>query len=81
MTKKPVDSKTQNRKPVSGHFDASGNFTADELSQIEEFVRVGCVAMQQPASIEDRQRIGATALHLIARLKESQAPKPESTEP
>jgi len=54
--------------------------TPEEINQIEQFIRIGCIAAQHDKSVEDRQQIGATALHLIQRLKESQAPKPEAAE-
>lgn len=49
--------------------------TADQINQIEEFIRIGCVAAQQPASIEDRQRIGQTALDLIALIQSLNRPQ------
>jgi len=41
----------------------------EEKQQIETFIRVGCVALQQQKPLEESQQIGATALHLIAKLK------------
>ena len=81
MTKKPVGSKTQNRKPVSGQFDADGDFTPDELSQIESLLRVGAAALSQGKPLEESQQIGKTALYLIQRLKEPQRKKTEAAEP
>ena len=53
--------------------------TPEEINQIEQLLRVGCVALQHGKPLEESQQIGATALHLIARLKESQQ-KPEAAE-
>ena len=75
-----VKSKTNNRAPSVGMMDATGKFSTDEVSQIEAFIRVGCVAMQQGKPLEESQNFGATALHLIQRLKEISGPQPEVTE-
>lgn len=49
--------------------------TEEEKQQIETFIRVGCVTLQQQKPLEESQQIGATALHLIAKLKSLEAPK------
>lgn len=42
--------------------------TTEEKQQIEQFIRVGCIALQHGKSLEESQAIGATALALIAKL-------------
>lgn len=42
--------------------------TPEEKQQIEQFLRVGCAALQQGKPLEESQQIGATALTLIERL-------------
>ena len=39
--------------------------TNEQKQQIEEFIRVGCAALQHGKQLEDTQQIGATALSLI----------------
>jgi hypothetical protein len=52
--------------------------TTEETQQIEQFIRIGCVALQQGKPLEESQQIGATALHLIQRLKENAETKAET---
>lgn len=49
--------------------------TPEEKQQIEQFLRVGCLALQQGKPLEESQQIGATALGLIAKLKSLEPPK------
>lgn len=48
--------------------------TAEEKQQIEQFIRFGCVALQQGKQLEESQQIGATALTLIERLNAVETP-------
>jgi len=48
--------------------------TAEEKQQIEQFVRVGCAALQQGKPLEESQQIGAMALTLIERLNTAKTP-------
>lgn len=48
--------------------------TDEEKQQIETFIRVGCVTLQQQKPLEESQQIGATALHLIAKIKSLETP-------
>lgn len=52
--------------------------TDEEKQQIEQFIRIGCAAAQQGKQLEESQRIGATALHLIAKLNAETKPPTES---
>jgi hypothetical protein len=51
--------------------------TPEQISQIEQLVRIGAVALQQGKSLEESQQIGLTALSLIDALK-SPPPTPET---
>ena len=77
MTKKPIGSTAQNRKPVTGHFDAAGTFTPDEIQQIVAFIEVGAKALQANKSLAESQNIGATGLALISKLQ-SPSVEPQS---
>lgn len=46
----------------------------EEKQQIEQFIRVGCIALQQGKPLEESQQIGATALTLIERLNAAETP-------
>jgi len=46
----------------------------EEKQQIEQFLRVGCAALQQGKPLEESQQIGATALTLIERLNADEPP-------
>ena len=48
--------------------------TVEEKQQIEQFIRFGCVALQQGKPLEESQQIGATALTLIERLNAAETP-------
>lgn len=48
--------------------------TTEEKQQIEQFIRVGCIALQQGKPLEESQQIGATALGLIERLNAAETP-------
>lgn len=48
--------------------------TTEEKQQIEQFIRVGCIALQQGKPLEESQQIGATALTLIERLNTDETP-------
>jgi hypothetical protein len=48
--------------------------TTEEKQQIEQFIRVGCIALQQGKPLEESQQIGATALTLIERLNTVETP-------
>ena len=48
--------------------------TPEEKQQIEQFIRVGCLALQQGKSLEESQQFGATALTLIERLNAPETP-------
>ncbi len=48
--------------------------TSEEKQQIEQFVRVGCIALQQGKPLEESQQIGTTALTLIERLNAAEPP-------
>ncbi len=48
--------------------------TIEEKQQIEQFMRVGCAALQQGKPLEESQQIGATALTLIERLNAEDPP-------
>lgn len=48
--------------------------TSEEKQQIEQFIRVGCIALQQGKPLEESQQIGATALGLIERLNAVETP-------
>lgn len=48
--------------------------SAEEKQQIEQFVRVGCIALQQGKPLEESQQIGATALTLIEKLNAVETP-------
>jgi len=48
--------------------------TAEEKQQIEQFIRFGCIALQQGKSLEESQQLGATALTLIDRLNAAETP-------
>jgi len=48
--------------------------TPEEKQQIEQFIRVGCIALQQGKPLEESQQIGATALGLIERLNAVETP-------
>lgn len=48
--------------------------TPEEKQQIEQFIRVGCIALQQGKPLEESQQIGATALNLIERLNAEETP-------
>lgn len=58
-----------------------GNDVTDEQKkQIEEFIRIGCVALQHGKPVEDTQQIGATALSLIDAVRAVPIPvKPSRT--
>jgi len=49
----------------------------EEIKQVEQFVRIGCIAAQQGKPLEESQQIGAVALTLIEKLKSVVTPKPE----
>lgn len=53
--------------------------TDEEKQQIEAFIRVGCVALQQGKPLEESQRLGTTALQLIATLKSLEAPNADDS--
>jgi len=67
------------KRPKPDATDAS-RLSTEELSQIESLLRVGASALSQRKPLEESHQIGATALHLIQRLKESQTQKPEAAE-
>jgi len=48
--------------------------TPEEKQQIEQFIRVGCLALQQGKPLEESQQIVATALTLIERLNTAKTP-------
>lgn len=48
--------------------------TTEEKQQIEQFIRVGCLALQNGKQLEESQQIGATALTLIKRLNTAEKP-------
>jgi len=45
------------------------NVTDEQKQQIEEFIRVGCAALQHGKQLEETQQIGATALSLIDAIR------------
>lgn len=47
------------------------DMTDEQKQQIEEFIRVGCAALQHGKQLEDTQQIGATALSLIDAVRNS----------
>lgn len=57
--------------------------TPEEKQQIEQFIRVGCIALQQSKPLEESQQIGATALGLIDRIRSLEPPpvKPARKKP
>lgn len=48
-----------------GPLSRENDVTEEQKQQIEEFIRVGCAALQHGKPLEDTQQIGATALSLI----------------
>lgn len=48
---------------------AQPSLTEEQRTQIEQFLRVGCAALQQGKPLEESQQIGATALELITAIQ------------
>lgn len=48
--------------------------TDEQKQKIEEFIRVGCAALQHGKQLEDSQTIGATALELIEAVRGVSSP-------
>jgi hypothetical protein len=45
------------------------SLTEEQRTQIEQFLRVGCAALQQGKPLEESQQIGQTALELITAIQ------------
>lgn len=54
-----------------GLLSRGNDVTDEQKQQIEEFIRVGCAALQHGKQLEDTQQIGATALSLIDAVRNS----------
>lgn len=48
--------------------------TDEQKKQVEELLRVGCLALQHGKPLEESQQIGATALSLIDAVRSVQIP-------